>query len=318
MIVDCGVYEAGVRLPDTGTIRAALKTACERPDAFVWLGLHEPTFEEFEEVQEIFGLHPLAVEDAVHAHQRPKVEHYGDSVFVVLITARYVDPEEVVELGELMLFIGDSFVVTVRHGTSSGLGDTRRQLERDPDRLATGTTAVLHAVMDRVVDDYHDVADGLENDIDEIEAAVFSTDRRNHAERIFKLKREVVDFRRAVRPLVDPLSDFANDGVLDAYFRDVHDHVLRTAERIESFDAILTSALSANLAQVGALQNEDMRKMSAWVAIIAVPTMIAGVYGMNFDHMPELHWQYGYAMAVGVMLTVCVSLWFWFRKRGWL
>ena len=318
MIVDCGVYERGVRMPDAPTVREALKTACERPDAFVWLGLHEPTFEEFEEVQEIFDLHPLAVEDAVHAHQRPKVERYGDTLFVVLIPARYVDPEEVVDLGELMLFIGDSFVVTVRHGPSASLAETRRALEAEPERLATGTTAVLHAVMDRVVDDYHVVAAGLEVDIDEIEAAVFSDDRRNHAERIFKLKREVVDFRRAVGPLADPLADFADDGELDAYFRDVHDHVLRVTERVDAYDAILTSALNANLAQVGVRQNEDMRKISAWVAIIAVPTMIAGVYGMNFENMPELEWEYGYFVVLGVMLSACVGLFVWFRKRGWL
>jgi magnesium transporter len=318
VIVDCGVYERGVRIPDAPTVREALKTACERPDAFVWLGLHEPTFEEFEEVQELFDLHPLAVEDAVHAHQRPKVERYGDTLFVVLIPARYVDPEEVVDLGELMLFIGNSFVVTVRHGPSGNLAETRLALEADPERLATGTSAVLHAVMDRVVDDYHVVSAGLEVDIDEIEAAVFSDDRRNHAERIFKLKREVLDFRRAVLPLVDPLEDFADDGTLDEYFRDVHDHVLRVAERVDSYDAILSSALSANLAQVGVRQNEDMRKISAWVAILAVPTMVAGVYGMNFEHMPELDWEYGYYAVLGLMVAACVGLYFWFRRRGWL
>ncbi|HYD10926.1 MAG TPA: magnesium/cobalt transporter CorA [Acidimicrobiales bacterium] len=318
MIVDCGVYEHGARLPDPATIREALKTACDRPDAFVWVGLHEPDFEEFDEIQEIFDLHPLAVEDAVHAHQRPKVERYGETLFVVLIPARYVDPEEVVELGELMLFIGDSFVVTVRHGPASGLAETRRDLELDPERLRNGPMSVLHGVMDKVVDDYHLVIAGLETDIDEIESAVFSTDRQNHAERIFKLKREVLDFRRGVRPLVEPLADFADDGVLDAYFRDVHDHVLRVAERVDAYEALLTSALNANLAQVGVRQNEDMRKISAWVAILAVPTMVAGIYGMNFDHMPELQWRYGYYGVLGVMVTACVGLFFFFRRRGWL
>ena len=318
MIVDCAVYEHGIRLPDPGSVRNALKTACERKDAFVWLGLHEPDFEEFEEVQEIFDLHALAVEDAVHAHQRPKVERYGETLFVVLIPARYVDPEEVVDLGELMLFIGEDFVVTVRHGSASSLAETRRHIELDPERLRTGPMSVLHAVMDKVVDDYHLVTAGLETDIDEIESAVFSTDRQNHAERIFKLKREVLDFRRAVRPLVEPLADFADDGNLDAYFRDVHDHVLRVSERIDAYEALLTSALNANLAQVGVRQNEDMRKISAWVAILAVPTMLAGIYGMNFEHMPELEWQYGYPLVIGVMVTACASLFVWFRKRGWL
>jgi len=320
VIVDCAVYENGQRVALDGDVPALLKEACARRDAFVWLGLHEPTFDEFEEVQEVFDLHPLAIEDAVHAHQRPKIERYGDTLFVVLITARYVDPEEVIQTGQVMLFIGDSFVVTVRHGEAGALATTRRDLEADPTRLAEGTAAVLHAVMDRVVDEYQHVVLGLDNDIDEIESQVFEGGRRNHAERIFKLKREVLDFRKAVRPLAEPLSDFAEDASspLHAYFRDVHDHLLRVAEHVESYDAILVSALNANLAQVGVRQNEDMRKISAWVAIAAVPTMVAGIYGMNFDHMPELRWRYGYPFVVGSLVVVCIALYVWFKKREWL
>ena len=318
MIVDCAVYEAGRRLPEQLPLEDAFARAALDPSSFVWLGLYEPTFEELEEAQKVFDLHPLAVEDAVHAHQRPKIERYDDTLFVVLITARYVDPTEVIETGELMLFVGPSFVVTVRHGAASALGATRERLETDTERLAHGSDAVLHAVMDRVVDDYHHVLDGLDGDIDEIEAQVFSDNRQNHAERIFKLKREVLDFRRAVRPLVDPLAEMAGRGELQAYFRDVHDHVLRVAERVDAFDAILGSALNANLAQVGVRQNEDMRKISAWVAIIALPTMVAGIYGMNFEHMPELEWQYGYPLVLVMMVVACVSLWVFFKRRGWL
>jgi magnesium transporter len=316
--VDCAVYEGGRRLAESVPLHEAYERARRDRGSFVWLGLHEPSFEELEEAAKVFGLHDLAVEDAVHAHQRPKVERYGDTLFVVLITARYVDPDEVVETGELMLFIGNSFVVTVRHGAASALAETRRSLERESERLGHGPESVLHGVMDRVVDDYHHVVDGLDRDIDEIEVQVFDSARLNHAERIFKLKREVLDFRRAVRPLVEPLEDLAEEGPLGAYFRDIHDHVLRVAERVDAYDAILASALSANLAQVGVRQNEDMRKISAWVAILAVPTMIAGIYGMNFDHMPELGWQYGYAVVVGVMAVACSALFLFFKRRGWL
>ena len=320
MIVDCAVYEHGIRLPDPGSVRNALKTACERKDAFVWLGLHEPDFEEFEEVQEIFDLHALAVEDAVHAHQRPKIETYDDTLFVVLITARYVDPEEVVSLGEVMLFIAEDFVVTVRHGQAGSLGAARRQLEADPERLCWGPNAVLHCVMDRIVDEYEEVLVGVDNDVDEIEAAVFAGGRQNHAERVFRLKREVLDFRKGVRPLVDPLERIMLLIASDAqpYFRDVHDHLLRVVEHLETYDGILQSALNANLAQVGVTQNEDMRKIAAFAGLLAVPTMIAGIYGMNFDHMPELRWYFGYPLSIGVMVVAVTLLYFQFKKRGWL
>ena len=322
MIVDCAIYSAAGRVGTRYSINDALAGAREH-HGFVWLGLHEPTADEFESVAAAFDLHPLAVEDAVHAHQRPKLERYGDTLFMVLKPARYVDSQEVVEVGQIMVFIGDDFVVTVRHGDTAALGLVRSGLEGQPDRLEWGTAAVLHAIADKIVDDYAIVNRGLDNDIDQIEAEVFSGPHASHAERIFKLKREVLDYRRAVEPLEPPLAELA-EGVkpLDErsanYFRDVHDHLLRAAEHVAALDALLDSALNANVAQVGMRQNEDMRKISAWVAIIAMPTMIAGIYGMNFEHMPELGWLFGYPFALLLMAASCFLLYKNFRHRGWL
>ena len=318
MIVDCAVYVDGKRLPDHLSLAEAYERARSTPDSFLWIGLHEPTFDEFDEVTDVLELPALAVEDAVHAHQRPKIEHYPEADFAVLITARYVDPEEVIDFGQVMLFLGERFVVTVRHGEGAALSDTRRDLEQRPERLSWGPTAVYHAVMDRVVDEYEAVLVGLDNDIDEIESQVFSGDHDNHAERIFKLKREVLDFRRAVRPLTTEIVDLIKHDQAGDHFRDVHDHLLRVGEHVESYEVILGSALSADLAQVGVRQNEDMRKISAWAGLITVPTMIAGVYGMNFEHMPELGWQLGYPLVLALMVVVCFALYRNFKRSGWL
>ena len=324
MIVDFSVYDCGVRRQGDLKLEEALEAGNSSPDTFVWIGLLEPTEEEFGDVISAFQLHPLAVEDAVHAHQRPKLDIYGSTLFIVLKPARYVDSDEMVSLTEIMLFLGDGFLVTVRHGESSILGEVRQLLEADPGRLKSGPLGVLHAVVDRVLDDYALVVRGLNNDIEEIERQVFSDERRNHAQRIYRLKAEVVEFRQAVVGLDDPLDQLANGKVADTdsallhYFRDVHDHLMRVGQRIEAIDHLLSSALTANLAQVGVRQNEDMRKISAWVAIVAVPTMIAGVYGMNFEHMPELGWLLGYPFALGLMVVCCVGLFLMFRRRGWL
>ncbi len=324
MIVDCALYELGSRRPGELVLADALEAVRSSPGAFVWIGLHQPTEDEVAAVSKELELHPLAAEDAVHAHQRPKLESYGDTLFCVLKPAVYVDHEEVVRIGELMLFLGPDFVVTVRHGDSPVFTDVRAQLEDDPARLQCGPLGVLYAVVDRVVDDYGVVLRGLEDDIEDIERQVFSGDRLNHGARIYKLKREVLEFRQAVSPLIDPLEDLAEGKVTKAedplleYFRNVHDHVVRITERVEGFDTLLDGALSANLAQVGVRQNEDMRKITAWVAIIAMPTMIAGVYGMNFEHMPELGWLLGYPFALCLMAGACLWLYFLFRRRGWL
>jgi len=323
VIVDCSVYDNGVRREGTLRIEEALEAA-RTPDAFVWIGLLEPTEDEFEAVIKEFDLHPLAVEDAVHAHQRPKLETYGETLFIVLKPARYIDSQEIVTLTEIMLFLGDGFLISVRHGESSILGDVREMMEADPSRMKWGPLGALHAIVDRVVDDYAIVVRNLNTDIDEIERQVFSDERKNHAQRIYRLKVEAVEFRQAVVGLEDPLDALATGKVTEAhpvlldYFRNVHDHLLRIAQRVEAIDNLLSSALTANLAQLGVRQNEDMRRISAWVAIVAVPTMIAGVYGMNFEHMPELGWVLGYPFAVTLMAVLCVGLYVMFRRREWL
>jgi magnesium transporter len=229
-----------------------------------------------------------------------------------------------VELSEVMVFIGDGFVVTVRHGESTVLSEVRATIELAPEELRCGPIGVLHAVLDRVVDDYEEVLEGLDTDIDQIELQVFSEAGINHAERIYRLKREVLEFRQAVAPLTGPLEQLLagrvphTKGVPLEYFRDVHDHVLRVTDRVEALGALLDSALSANLAQVGVRQNEDMRKISAWVAIAGVSTLIAGIYGMNFQHMPELGWLLGYPFALTLMVASSSYLYLLFRRRGWL
>ncbi len=322
MIVDCAVYEQGRRREGVLALEEAYE-ACRSPDCFVWIGLHEPTAAEFETVHREFGLHELAVEDAIKAHQRPKLEQYGDSLFVVLKTARYLDHEELVAFGEILLFIGRGFIISVRHGETA-LHDVRLRMEGRPDLLKRGTGSILYGIVDRVVDDYQPVMAGLEVDIQEVEGQVFSDTRSSAAERIYRLKRTTLELRDAVVPLLDPLSELADgrhDVILEdtgTYLRDVYDHLLRIVDRVESSRDLLTSVLTANLTQVSVRQNEDVRKISAWAAIIAVPTMIVGIYGMNFEHMPELGWTFGYPLVVAVILIVCAFLYVKFRKAGWL
>jgi magnesium transporter len=323
VIVDSAVYEGGRRRDGDVGVHEAME-ACRKDGAFTWIGLFEPTEEEFDSIRREFDLHPLAVEDAIHAHERPKLEVYGDMVFIVLKTARYVDPKEVIKLGEILIFLGHDYIITVRHGEASELGGVRRQLEENPEMLQHGPGAVLHAIVDRVVDDYAPAIAGLGEDIDQVEDQVFSGDRINVAERIYKLKREVLQFGHAVGPLVDPVDRLARGkyGVIHpnvrTYFRDVNDHLLRAHDQLEGFRDLLTSVLQANLTQVGVRQNEDMRKISAYVAMAAVPTLIAGIYGMNFDHMPELGWELGYPMALALMATIVGALFWRFKRAGWL
>ena len=324
MIVDCAAYAHGQRCNEGQLeIDHALERAAD-DDAFVWIGLYEPTEEEFDSVKREFNLHELAVEDAIHAHQRPKLELYGDTIFVVLKTARYVDSEEVIELGEILIFIGEGFIVTVRHGEPSNLHNVRETVESDPEMLKHGPAAVMHAIVDKVVDDYGPALEGLDEDIAEVEDDVFSENSTNRAERIYKLKREVLQFLKAATPLAEPMQRLAHrehplvPDEVRAYFRDVTDHLARVQDQLEGYRDLLTSVLEANLSQVGVRQNEDMRKISAWVAIAAVPTMIAGVYGMNFEHMPELGSVYGYPGVLLVMLVVCTTLFRTFKKSGWL
>jgi magnesium transporter len=323
VIVDSAVYEQGRRRNGDMPVHEAME-ACREPDCFTWIGLFEPTEEEFESIRTEFDLHPLAVEDAIHAHERPKLEVYDEMVFIVLKTARYVDPKEVIKLGEILVFLGHDYIITVRHGEASELGGVRRRLEDEPEMLQRGPGAVLHAIVDRVVDDYAPAIAGLGEDIDQVEDEVFSGSRGNAAERIYKLKREVLQFGHAVGPLVDPVDRLSRGKYevihpeVRTYFRDVNDHLLRAHDQLEGFRDLLTSILQANLTQVGVRQNEDMRKISAYVAMAAVPTLIAGIYGMNFDHMPELRWGIGYPLALLLMASICGFLFWRFKRAGWL
>ncbi len=323
MIVDCAIYEGGKRRDGHVDLEHAYGER-HQPGTFVWIGLFEPTEEEFSSLQREFNLHPLAVEDAIHAHQRPKLEVYEDMVFLVLKTARYVDPTEVIELGELLVFFGDDYIITVRHGEASSLKPVRERLEADPTHLGHGPGAVLHAILDKIVDDYGPAIEGLDTDIDEVEEELFSGDRTNPAERIYRLQREVLGFRKATAPLVEPIERLAEGHYgqihpeIRTYFRDVNDHLIRTRDQLDAMRDLLGGSLQANLAQVAVRQNDDVRRISAWVAIIAVPTAIAGIYGMNFDHMPELGWELGYPGAVLLMLTICSVLYYRFKRAGWL
>src|SRR4051812_37860201 len=321
MIVDCGAYAGGKRREGELSLERAGEAASE-DGTFVWLGVFEPSEAEFRAIAEEFGLHELAAEDAVRAHQRPKLEEYGETLHVVVKPARYVDPKEVIEIGELSIFVAPGFVITVRHG-SGDLSPVRERLESRPDLLRQGPAAVLYAVCDHVVDRYIEAAHGFDEDVREVELQVFG-EGQNPTERIYKLEREVLEFQAATAPLAEALEELCSNNytvvpaTLHEYFRDVEDHLARVSTRIENFRQLLDSALEANLTQVSMRQNEDMRKISAWVAIAVVPTMIAGIYGMNFEHMPELEWRLGYPAVILVILTICLSLYRYFKKVGWL
>ncbi|MGA5192069.1 magnesium and cobalt transport protein CorA [Streptomyces exfoliatus] len=335
-VVDCAVYRDGRRVDDSEclTPRGAMRQVRES-GGFAWIGLHEPTEAEFAGIAAEFGLHPLAVEDAVHAHQRPKLERYDDTLFTVFKTIHYVEhaeltaTSEVVETGEVMCFTGPDFVITVRHGGQGSLRNLRHRLQSEPELLAHGPSAVLHAIADHVVDGYIAVADAVELDIDQLEIDVFSpaakgSTRGADTGRIYQLKREVLEFKRAVTPLARPMQLLSErpmrlvDPDIQKYFRDVADHLARVQEQVVGFDELLNSILQANLAQATVAQNEDMRKITSWAAIVAVPTAVCGVYGMNFDHMPELHWKYGYPMVLTGIVAICFTIHRTLKRNGWL
>ncbi|KRF24935.1 magnesium/cobalt transporter CorA [Phycicoccus sp. Soil803] len=326
MIVDQAIYRQGQRLP-CGDLSDALEDlrGGDDPHAFLWIGLKNPTDAEFDLVNDELKLHPLAVEDAVKGNQRPKVELYDNTIFVVMKTLRYIEETSDVETGEVMLFVGDRFVVTVRRGEANPLAGVRHNLEGNVDTLRHGAIAVVHAVMDSIVDNYVSIDAELQKDLEDIEASVFTGANRVSSATIYRLKREVLEFRRAAVPLAAPLK-MLHDGSrsplpqkeVRLLFRDVADHLLRVIDHVESYDRLLTDILNAHLAQISVQQNSDMRKISAWVAIAAVPTMIAGIYGMNFENMPELKWHYGYYIVVAIMAAACLGLYRAFRKSGWL
>jgi magnesium transporter len=328
-LVDWAFYRNGHRDERVNSYTEALAKA-RGGVGFVWIGLFQPTDHQLAIIGGEFGLHKLALEDAYEAHQRPKLERYDDTLFAVLKTVRYVPhgdltaTSEVVETGEVMIFCGPGFVVTVRHGEHSELTGIRQELEGQPDRLSTGPGSVLHAIADHVVDRYLEVADAVQADIDLIETAMFTPRGWRNIDRVYQLKREVLELKRAVAPLTGPmraLSTVRHPLIADEtrnYFRDVDDHLLRVKEQVISFDELLSSILQAGLAQVQVAENDDMRRISAWVAILAVPTMIAGIYGMNFDYMPELRWRYSYFVVLAVMLAACTGLYRLFKRIHWL
>ncbi|MEU5187689.1 magnesium and cobalt transport protein CorA [Streptomyces klenkii] len=337
-VVHAAVYRDGRRVATPDSLADTYRLLHEQPEGMAWIGLHRPSERELLSLAEEFGLHQLAVEDALEAHQRPKLERYGDTLFVVLRAARYLDAPEEVDFGELHVFVGRDFVITVRHGAAPDLSAVRRRMEATPELLSLGPEAVLYAILDAVVDGYAPVVAGVQNDIDEIETEVFSGDPAV-SRRIYELAREMVEFQRATRPLVGMLhglmagfAKYGTDDELQRYLRDVADHVTHTSERVDGFRSALTDILQVNatlvtqqqnaemraLAEAGFEQNEEIKKISSWAAILFAPTLVGTIYGMNFDAMPELHWAFGYPFAIVLMAAVCTSLYFIFKRRDWL
>jgi len=323
MIVDYALYQNGLRYKEPSNLGELISKA-KTEGGFVWLGLAEPTEAEFNKVIGDFGFHPLAIEDAVMAHQRPKYEEFPDVQVLVLKTVFYEDRGSQITTGEIFIFIGEHFVVVVRHGNGAPLVNTRHQLESVPEQLAKGPYAVVHAILDHVIDCYIDISIELETDVNQAEAKVFSDSRVSASQEIYLLKREVIEFRHAIDPLLSPLQQIASIGArhvpaeLTPFFRDTLDHLSRASDAASGLDSLLQSALQAEIAQVQLQQNEDMRKITSYVALASVPTMVAGIYGMNFDTMPELRWQFGYPLVLGSLVLVTAFLYRKFKKSGWL
>jgi magnesium transporter len=337
-VVQAALYRDGVRVSSPASLAETYRELRDEPDGMAWIGLARPTESELHSLAAEFDLHPLAVEDAMEAHQRPKLERYGDTLFVVLRAARYLDAPEEVDFGELHVFVGPDFVITVRHSAAPDLSAVRHRMEESPELLKLGPEAVLYAILDTVVDGYAPVVAGVQNDIDEIETEVFRGDPEV-SRRIYELSREMVEFQRATRPLVGMLhglmagfTKYGTDEELQRYLRDVADHVTHISERVDGFRQALTDILTVNatlvtqqqnaemraLAEAGFEQNEEIKKISSWAAILFAPTLVGTIYGMNFTHMPELHWVFGYPFAIVLMAVVCTSLYVIFKRRDWL
>lgn len=337
-VIDNAIYLDGRRIHSPATLADTVDLLRHKTGSMAWIGLYRPAESQLLSLAEEFGLHELAVEDAIVAHQRPKLERYGDILFVVLRAARYLDATEEVDFGELHVFVGRDFILTVRRSEAPNLAAVRHRMEDDPDLLRRGTEAVLYAILDAVVDGYAPVVAGLQNDIDEIESQVFGGDPKV-SRRIYELSGEVIEFQRATRPLLAMLKaltagfdKYGTDEELQRYLRDVADHATTVVERVDGFRQMLQDILTVNATLVNQQQNEEMKnvteasytqneevkKISAWAAILFAPTLIGTVYGMNFDHMPELHWLPGYPFAVALMLFTSVTLYLVFKRRGWL
>jgi len=337
-VIDNAIYVNGHRAATPESLPEAFERLKNTPDSMAWIGFYRPEDSVILNVAEEFDLHELAVEDAIVAHQRPKADRYGDTLFVVLRPARYLDETEEVDFGELHLFVGKNFVITVRHSEAPDLSQVRRRMQRDPELLGQGPQAVLYAVLDAVVDGYAPVVAGLQNDIDEIEVQVFGNEP-GVSRRIYELSREVIEFQRATQPLLDMVEGFIAgaekygvDQELQRYLRDVADHVITVAERVSGFRQMLHDILvvnstmvaqaqnehMTNLTEASNAQNEEVKRISAWAAILFAPTLVGTIYGMNFDVMPEIHWAWGYPFAIMLMAGVCLSLYLVFKRRDWL
>jgi len=337
-MVDSAVYVEGDRVDSPTTLAETFRSLRAHDGAIAWIGLYRPDQHELGSLAEEFDLHELAIEDAIVAHQRPKLERYDETLFVVLRAAHYVDALEEVDFGEVHLFVGPDFVITVRHSEAPDLSAVRRRLESNPDLLALGPEAILYAILDRIVDGYAPVVAGLGNDIDEIETEVFGSDPQV-SRRIYELSREVIEFQRATRPLAAVLANltagfekYGTEDELRRYLRDVEDHLTQVIEQVDGFRQLLRDILTVNATLVAQRQNEEMRalseasidqnddvkRISAWAAILFAPTLVGTVYGMNFDHMPELHWSLGYPFALVLMFLVSCTLWAVFKLRRWI
>jgi magnesium transporter len=336
-LVDDAIYVDGRRVATPETLQDVFSVLKEK-DGFAWIGLYRPTDDEVRSVADEFTLHHLAIEDALKGHQRAKIERFADTLFLVLRPARYLDADERVEFGELHVFVGPDFVVTIRHAESPDLASVRRRLEGTPDLLAFGPQAVLYAILDQVIDEYAPVVAGLENDIDEIEDQLFDGDQAV-SRRIYALSREVIEFQRATQPLIGMLESLQEafethhvDVELHRHLRDVLDHTIRVVERVDAFRQLLQNALTVHstlvaqrqndetrrLSETGLAQSEEVKKISSWAAILFAPTLVGTIYGMNFSHMPELDWRFGYPFAITLMFAMGFGLWAAFKRKGWL
>ena len=337
-VVDAGIYREGRRVASPSTVAGMSQLLAGQPGAMAWIGLYRPEEAQLLTVADEFDLHEVALEDAIVAHQRPKLERYDKTLFVVLRAAAYRDDIEEVEFGEIHVFVGPNFIITVRHSAAPDLGRVRSRMEDDPELLSRGPEAVLYAIFDSVVDGYAPVVAGLQKDIDEIETQVFGGDPKV-SRRIYELSGEVIEFQRATRPLLAMLdglqagfAKYGTDDELQRYLRDVADHATTAAERVDNFRQMLADILTVNATLVNQAQNEEIKRLteasfdqneevkrvSAWAAILFAPTLIGTIYGMNFDSIPELHWGYGYPFALALMLLTSVTLFFVFKSRGWL
>ena len=322
MLINCAAYQDGRKLGDIDV--AQIGDYLQRPNCFVWVAVHDAAPAELNGMQQAFGLHPLAVEDAQTGHQRPKIEEYGDSLFAVL---HIVEPhEDELNVGELAIFAGRNYVLSVRNNAAKGFQDVRARSEREPDLLRQGPGYILYALMDAVVDRYFPLLDKLEDELDAIERRIFAPEGvpRENIEALYELKQRLMIMKHAVAPLLEGVSNLSGARVpllcagITVYFRDVYDHLQRLNQAVDSIRDTATTATSVNLSMVTLQENETMKRLAAYAALLAVPTMIAGIYGMNFEHMPELKWRYGYLLSLLVMAGIDVYLYFRFKRAHWL